>query len=408
MPTATNISEVYVGGGTHSLASTQSREPMPWVPASKRRIPMKKTVLLTILTLLGVTTLLLASPASAFSERILINGLRFYGPDVRIYKTNYPRDTVGFTYTGLNTFILLEQYGSTCGVTSAEMLLHYYGKDATAADIWNAGDIDNVELGSWPGELTTALNKLGVPVGWYSRGDIETLMWLVRENCPPIVLLRYTDFLHYGVVVGYDKPRKDKLASHIIIADPNNHYRIMPTKTFLKAWSLNKNTLDGGFGEETGFRLMASKTATLGVSELTYGRHWITPEAAPTHHFEPDKSLMRATMVRGDKSWNPLFKTRHWERTFDFPWHFRSYRVSAIKPWMWLKPSSYATRAYMNGAKADWSAQKVKAWGRIEHGKITRGLLWLMVRVYHTRRKLVPASKVRNYSLRNGAEWHWE
>ena len=245
----------------------------------------------------------------------------------------------------------MDQYRSTCGVTSAEMLLHYYGKDVTARQIWAKGDIDNVELGSWLGELRTALQKLGVYVKWYHRGTIEHLMMYVRENRPPIVLLRYSDTLHYSVVVGYDKPRNANLASHIIIADPNNFYRIMPRETFLKARSLNRNTLDSS--NLKGFDKWASKGATFAVGKLTRRNHFIVPKYPPTHHFPPNWSQMKATMVIGDKSWNPRFKTRHWERTFSFPERFRSYRASGVKPLLLRKSSSWGTRAYMKGSKAD-------------------------------------------------------
>ena len=38
---------------------------------------------------------------------------------------------------GGNSFIILEQFDRDCGPTSAEMLLHYYGKWVNQSDIWD-------------------------------------------------------------------------------------------------------------------------------------------------------------------------------------------------------------------------------------------------------------------------------
>ena len=125
-----------------------------------------------------------------------------------------------FRYYGDNNhFILMRQYDNTCGTTSAEMVLHYYGKDVTQADIWEAGDIDTVDAGAWPGELRSALNGLGVTAKWYHKLSLDRLKYYVRQNRPPIILLRFGDFLHYVVVVGYNSN------GDFLIADPNNLFR---------------------------------------------------------------------------------------------------------------------------------------------------------------------------------------
>jgi hypothetical protein len=73
---------------------------------------------------------------------------------------------------GGNSFIILEQFDNDCGPTSAEMVLYYYRKWFTQSDIWNKGDIYTVYAGTFPFELTQALNGLGVPAevrNGYSR-----------------------------------------------------------------------------------------------------------------------------------------------------------------------------------------------------------------------------------------------
>ena len=91
-----------------------------------------------------------------------------------------------FRYDGDNNhFILMRQYDNTCGTTSAEMLLHYYGKDVTQADIWEAGDIDTVDAGAWPGELRSALNGLGVTAKWYHKLTLDLVKVLRQTKSPP-------------------------------------------------------------------------------------------------------------------------------------------------------------------------------------------------------------------------------
>ena len=84
---------------------------------------------------------------------------------------------------GGNSFIILEQFDNTCGPTSAEMVLYYYGKWVTQIDIWGKGGIHSVVIGTFPGELKRALNGLGVPVLRLSMGsaDYATNSWLSRE-----------------------------------------------------------------------------------------------------------------------------------------------------------------------------------------------------------------------------------
>ena len=282
-----------------------------------------------------------------------------------------------FRYDGDNNqFILMRQYDNTCGTTSAEMLLHYYGKDVTQADIWEEGDIDTVDAGAWPGELRSALNGLGVPAKWYHKGTLDLLRHYVRQNRPPIILLRFGDFLHYVVVVGYSSQ------GDFLVADPNNLFRWLTSDEMLIGWSLDapglpntKYRVEGRF-ENFALSVLTNFTDT-GLSD----NNAIVPTSAPTRHFPPNRSEMEAVYVVGDDDWNPFFRTRYWERTLDFARDFTDYRVAALNPFLWENPDSWLAKASLQGHDAI-SADEVKVWGQIEYGNVTRGHLWVIVRAY--------------------------
>ncbi len=382
---------------------------------------MKKTVILTILTLLGVTTLLLATssdnhpsqlritepepitltePEPITIQRILINGLRLDGPGIVKYPTNQLPDTEDFACYDDNTFILLEQYKQTCGITCAEMLLHYYGKNVSADQIWDKGGIYSVDTGAWPNELVAALSRLGVDVILEKRPDnwwkaLHGLFYQVEQNRPPIVLLRYGNVYHYSVVVGFDTTGvtdKVKGIRNVILADPHNVYRIMQLNTFLKVWSLKTSEIELPGG---GFKGMVNKGLVIAVNTKDYRYVSINPRMQPQEHFPPNWSQLKADMIIGEKkaNWTLGFFSsgkRHWERTYRFKHPFKSYSVSAIDPLLWEVPSSWGTSGYMQGHEAKWGddgAHKLRIWGRIEHGKVTRGHLWVMVRTYRNRKK---------------------
>ena len=293
-----------------------------------------------------------------------------------------------FRYYGDNNhFILMRQYDNTCGTTSAEMLLHYHGKDKGQADIWRAGDIDTVDAGAWPGELRSALNGLGVTAKWYHKLSLDWLKYYVRQNRPPIILLRFGDFLHYVVVVGYNAD------GDFLIADPNNLFRWLTSDEMLTGWSLDAPGLPNTrYKVEGRFQKFALSVLTNFTDAGLSDNNGIVPTSAPTRHFPPNRSEMTAVYVVGDDDWNPFFRTRHWERTLNFAYDFADYRVAALKPFLWEKPDAWLAKAYLQGHD-DIAADKVKVWGQIEYGKVTRGRLWVIVRAYkHPKGQTVAAA----------------
>ena len=319
---------------------------------------MKNTVF-TVMTVL----LLLTTAQFASGTAVLIDGLSI--PPGKSEPTK-----------GGNAFITLEQYGDTCGPTSLEMVLHYYGVSKTMADIWRAGDIHSVLFGTWPSEMRQALNGLGVPSHWYEWGDdpFGRLRQYVDENRPPCILLRYKAVkYHWVVVVGYNTT-----IDAYLIADPghevNGSFRWISGEQLDAAWGF-KTDADatiwyGGFDGEL------EDWVNLGASTTVDPYTAIVPQSAPSEHFTGLWSEMKGVRITGDKEW--FGTTRGWEKTLTFNHKFDYYRWTAIE-----ELGSTGT-ARLDGHKKV-GEKSVKLWGRIEDGRVLRGKMWVMVRTYRSR-----------------------
>ena len=338
----------------------------------------------------------------------LIDGLRI---DKSRMKQQTSKGAVvedSFWYYGNNHFLLLDQFKSTCGTTSAEMVLHYYGKDVGQGDIWGengllnlgiddilgGGAIHTVEVGSFPREIEQALNRLGVPAVWYHRGSLAHLRGYVSVNRPPIILLRFGDSLHYVVVVGYNT------GGDFLIADPNNVFRWLTSAEMQKGWSLDRPGLSvtrykvRGVFKEFGLAVLAPF-----VDVLTGGENMIVPKFAPTRHFPENRSELEAIVVTGGDDFNPNWNTRAWERTLDFSNNFADYRLSTTTP-------TSVSNLWNIGLDSAWvtkhdqiAPNKVKVWGRATYGKWTRGKVWVFVRAYRNEKDgLVAAAPAANLS----------
>ena len=119
-------------------------------------------------------------------------------------------------HKGGNDFIMMEQFNKNCGPNSVQMLLYYYKKHRRLKDIWKAGGIETVAFGTSSIELRQALNVLGVPAHWYTNRTLDDVRRYIKDNRPPIMLLRLSNTgYHWVVAVGYDT-RWDEF----LIADP--------------------------------------------------------------------------------------------------------------------------------------------------------------------------------------------
>ena len=270
---------------------------------------------------------------------------------------------------GGNAFILLEQFGNTCGPTSLEMMLHYYGVKANMTDIWEAGDIHSVVTGTWPSEMRQALNGLGVPSHWYGGLDdpFGKLRYYVDQNRPPCILIRYEGSrYHWVVVVGYH-PKRDEY----LLADPAPpNFKWLSRDELATYWGFKDDR--HGVLWEGGFRKEPWVDAAVAVTSEPYTV--IVPLSAPTrNHFIGLWSEMKGQRITGDKKF--LGTTRGFERTLKFDKPFDFCRVSAIE-----ELGSRGT-ARLHGFKAV-GERSVKIWGEIEDGAVLRGKMWVMVRTY--------------------------
>ena len=268
---------------------------------------------------------------------------------------------------GGNSFIILEQFDQDCGPTSAEMLLHYYGKWVNQNDIWDEGGIHTVHIGTFPSELKLALDGLGVPVHWYHESSLASIKSDIRENKPSLILLRFgAEGYHWVVVVGYDN--RDRY----LIADPNGFFEWLHRDYLNPRWGFRPVS---GPAPSGAFGVTSDDFVRLKADPYTR----IVPKRSPTGHWEPMWSEMKEIQITGSRRLNPFFNTEGWEYTFRFPATPDYYKVTGIKPAQ-LGNLGGTAQAWISGSQI--RGKTVKVWGQIEYGSVTRGKLWVVVRAY--------------------------
>ena len=293
-----------------------------------------------------------------------------------------------FRHIGKSKFILMRQFDSTCGTTSAEMVLHYYGQDVGQREIWDTGNVHVIEFGTFPAEVELALDRLGVPSDWFvghlEGATLENLKRWVREDRPPIILLRFGEVLHYVVVVGYNSQ------GDFLLADPNYRFIWMPANVLRFGWSLDSPGLPNvDYPVEDGFESFGLEILARAVDVLTGGENVIVPHAPPSKQFLPNydavpikngQFMEGGRAVRGGNRFNPTWTTDPWEETFTFIENIVDYRVSSVVPVEFENLGGLET-AYIQGHKKV-DNRTVKVWGRITPGKITKGRIFLFVQGY--------------------------
>ena len=307
---------------------------------------------------------------------------------------------------GGNAFILLKQYGNTCGPTSLEMVLHYYGISATMADIFNEGGIHTVEAGTTPGEMKQALDGLGLPAYYYDedtknyRDDpLAHLRYLIDNNRPPCILVASSGGYHWVVVVGYNTKTNEYL-----LADPSDpSFWWISHEALDAAWRFDRQYAGGRTFWSTGFtpkiegalgrieRAGKDLAVWAVIDEYTA----IVPKAPTTHllNYSPLWSEMQGVRITGTVKVLPAeaavggildwigidtnLGTHGWERTLTFKKKFNFYRGVGIKELFSIGV------AELHGSETV-GTKSVKLWGRIGDGwdLAGRGKMWVMVRAY--------------------------
>ncbi len=271
---------------------------------------------------------------------------------------------------GGNDFIIMEQFKGNCGPNSVQMVLYYYRNHRQIKDIWRAGDILTVKLGTGPNELKQALNELSVPTHWYTKKTLADVRRYIRNNRPPILLLRLSNSgYHWVVAVGYDTRYNE-----ILVADPKGRFKWWGADKLYASWTLewqaDFEVKDAAWYE---FQIDVGWFNSLYLKPNTV----IVPLAAPSFDtsYPPYWSDTQAIQVDGDNEfWG---ETHRWEETLTFNNPFSIVHVSDIK-----LLSSIGT-ARLNG----WERvgdRAIKLWGDIADGLILRGRMWVIVRTFYS------------------------
>ena len=281
-------------------------------------------------------------------------------------------------HKGGNDFIMMEQFDKNCGPNSVQMLLYYHRKHRRLKDIWKAGGIQTVAFGTSPSELRQTLNESGVPAHWYTNRTLDDLRRYIKENRPPIMLLRLSNRgYHWVIAVGYDT-RWDEF----LIADPNGHFKWWSADQLNANWTLEwLPEFEEAGTEWYEFQLDAGLFNQLHLNPNMV----VVPSEAPSFetNYRPYWSDMQTIEVYGETKFRG--GTREWEDTLTFQNPFSIIQVSDIE----LLTSTGA--ASVDG----WTRtndRSIKLWGKIEDGWFLRGRMWVMVQTFYFNDVDTPAS----------------
>ena len=272
-------------------------------------------------------------------------------------------------HNGGNDFIIMEQFDKNCGPNSVQMLLYYHRKHRRLKDIWKAASIQTVTFGTSPIELRKALNELEVSAHWYTGQTLDDVRRYIRNNRPPILLLRLSNTgYHWVVAVGYDTRQNE-----ILIADPKGQFAWWDAEQLDANWSLEwlpeyKNE-DGEWYE---FQIDAGLFNRLHLSRNTA----IVPLEAPSFKtsyldYWSDRQAIEIygkTLFRGN--------TREWEETLTFQNPFSIVQVSDLELLTSTGTASVDGWERVND-------RSIRVWGEIEDGWVLRGRLWVIVRTFY-------------------------
>ena len=344
----------------------------------------------------------------------LIDGLTLKGannPDLEIDDRPLPNK-------GGNAFIPLQQpTKDTCGPTSLEMVLHYYGKKVTMADIFREGGIHTVYIGTTPSEMKQALNRLGVPARYhdedttdYGSYPLEHLRSYIDQNRLPCILIRVSTGYHWVVVVGYYKN------DEFLLADPGfNHqdgsgnFIWVDSDNLKNAWNFERDLKGGRTSFSRGFNygkdLDWLDLAAIAIDPYTI----IVPDDAPDKdaHFPGMWSEMKSFRITGT---DKLFgKIRGWEKTLDFNHKFDDYRAAGIPEL--ISPGLFGLPKFLLPGTAELhhaepvGEKSLKLWGSIEDGWKIRGRMQVTVRTYrYSKPPAAPAQTVSTQLSASPAE----
>ena len=310
---------------------------------------------------------------------------------------------------GGNAFILFGQGNyNNCGPASLQMVLWYYGVDTTMKEIWRAGGINTVVVGTTPGEMRRASNGLGVPCDWLDDEDFsrhvpdwtfQRLREWIDEDRPPCLLIKTPESFHWIVVVGYAKSESGEDYDYLIadptggITDPAGkehgslpHFRWETREELQGAWSWKKPSSNpwNAFKAINVSAVLDPYTAIVPRSGATrhFKGYWTElkvheeyGEIRPTVETTPGGQLIRlGTKILGKEN----LSTRPWTDSVTFNKPFDSYKVSGVQ-----LISSFRGTAKLTGVSKEGD-RRLRLRGKIEDGLVDRGRMWVFARTYRS------------------------
>ncbi len=272
---------------------------------------------------------------------------------------------------GGNDFIIMEQFNRNCGPNSVQMVLYYYRNHRRLKDIWAAGDIHTVALGTRADKLRRALNELDVPTHWYTEKTLDDVRRYIRNNRPPILLLRRSNTgYHWVVAVGYDT-QLDKF----LIADPQGRFQWWASAELQAGWDLRWQTaFENKEAAWYEFQIDVGPFANLTLKRNTV----VVPLEPPSfeRRYHPYWTDMQAIEIYGSSGNNFWRETRTWEETVNFDNPFVLAQVSDIE-----LVSSTAT-ARLDGWERVGDSS-IRLWGEVGDGFVLHGRMWVIVRTFY-------------------------
>lgn len=272
---------------------------------------------------------------------------------------------------GGNDFIIMEQFNRNCGPNSVQMVLYYYRNHRRLKDIWAAGDIHTVALGTRPDELRRALNELDVPTHWYTEKTLDDVRRYIRNNRPPILLLRRSNTgYHWVVAVGYDT-QSDKF----LIADPQGRFQWWASEELQAGWDLRwQPAFENKEAAWYEFQIDVGLFANLTLKPNTV----VVPLEPPSfeRRYHPYWTDMQAIEIYGSSGNGFWRETRTWEETVTFDNPFVLAQVSDIE-----LVSSTAT-ARLDGWERVGDSS-IRLWGEVGDGFVLHGRMWVIVRTFY-------------------------
>lgn len=151
----------------------------------------------------------------------------------------------------LNNFPLVSQSDAiSCGPASCSMLLKFYGKNISLEEAKKVAktkwfNYKGEDIGmTLPPAVSNTLTYFGVKSS-VKTGTTEDIKRLIKENRPPIVLMRSRDIgWHYVIVIGYN-------SKEMIVANPSGGViHNIPIEIFKKGWDFSGDMYEGNIFPE--------------------------------------------------------------------------------------------------------------------------------------------------------------